>query len=87
METENILEHVQEVAPYFQQRLQSFAELPIVVDVRGMGLMGCIECEVDAGGADRLSVDYDLGNRIDKHCQALGLLVRPIINMWCSHRL
>jgi adenosylmethionine-8-amino-7-oxononanoate aminotransferase len=26
-------------------------------------------------------MDYEIGNLIDKHCQALGLIVRPIINM------
>ena len=26
-------------------------------------------------------LDYEVGNRIDKHCQSLGLIVRPAINM------
>jgi len=26
-------------------------------------------------------MDYEIGNRIDAHCQALGLLVRPLVNM------
>ena len=26
-------------------------------------------------------LDHEIGNRIDRHCQKLGLLVRPIINM------
>ncbi len=105
IQDEKILEHVREVSPYFQQRLHGFIDYPIVVDTRGMGLMGCIECEInpeqndqqqstDQKGyavprssppqiskADKLAIDYDLGNRIDKHCQALGLIVRPIINM------
>jgi adenosylmethionine-8-amino-7-oxononanoate aminotransferase len=25
--------------------------------------------------------DAELGNRIDQHCQAMGLIVRPLINM------
>jgi adenosylmethionine-8-amino-7-oxononanoate aminotransferase len=29
----------------------------------------------------RRTMDYEIGNRIDKHCQELGLIVRPIINM------
>ena len=43
MERENIFGHVQSVAPYFQNRLKKFAEFEIVGDVRGMGLLGCIE--------------------------------------------
>ncbi len=85
MEKENLMEHVQTMTPYFQEQLQSFATIPIVANVRGMGLMGCIECEIkdaDKGDAEEhLAADYDIGNRIDKHCQALGLIVRPIINM------
>ena len=81
MEREKILEHVREIAPYFQEKLKSFRDFPIVVDTRGMGLMGCIECEIESDNKDKLFVDYDLGNRIDKHCQTLGLIVRPIINM------
>jgi adenosylmethionine-8-amino-7-oxononanoate aminotransferase len=55
-------------------------DIPIVSDVRGIGLMGCVECELNQGGED-LTMDYEIGNRIDKHCQALGLLVRPLVNM------
>ena len=36
--------------------------------------------ELKQGGND-LAMDYEIGNLIDKHCQALGLLVRPMINM------
>ena len=81
MEKQQILEHVREIIPYFQENLRSFEDIEIVRDIRGKGLMGCIECKIDPASKDALGVDYDLGNRIDKHCQKLGLIVRPIINM------
>ena len=28
-----------------------------------------------------LTLDLEVGKRIDRHCQELGLLVRPLINM------
>jgi len=80
MKREKMFEHVREVGPYMQQQLQTLRDIPIVSDVRGIGLMGCVECELSAGG-DNLEMDYEIGNRIDKHCQALGLIVRPMINM------
>ena len=43
--------------------------------------MACVECNVDVVGGDALATDYAIGSRIDKHCQQLGLLVRPLINM------
>ena len=81
MEKQKILEHVREITPYFQAKLESFKDVEIVSDIRGKGLMGCIECKIKSSEKDTLSVDYDLGNRIDKHCQELGLIVRPIIHM------
>ena len=81
MENENILEHVREVAPYFQESLESLGDLPIVADVRGIGLMACVECDINRNRDKELKLDYEIGKRIDQHCQSLGLLVRPIINM------
>ena len=42
--------------------------------------MGCVECRLTQG-EDDLAMDYEIGNRIDKHCQSMGLIVRPLINM------
>jgi putrescine---pyruvate transaminase len=82
IERENLLEHVREVGPYMQQRLQELRDLPIVGDVRGMGLMACVECAIsEESQEDALDLDYDIGHRIDRHCQELGLIVRPLINM------
>ena len=81
IQNEGILEHVQNIAPYFQDQLSTLRDIPIVKDVRGIGLMACVECNISEDNADSLSMDYEIGDRIDRHCQALGLLVRPIINM------
>ncbi|MGB7243350.1 MAG: aminotransferase [Sulfitobacter sp.] len=81
IEREDILAHVREITPHFQARLHALRDFPLVVDTRGMGLVGCVECQVNPDGADPLAMDYDVGARIDSHCQALGLMVRPIINM------
>jgi adenosylmethionine-8-amino-7-oxononanoate aminotransferase len=43
--------------------------------------MACIECVADRESNDPLQLDKDVGRRIDQHCQQLGLLVRPLINM------
>ena len=36
---------------------------------------------MDSSRPEDLALDYELGARIDKHCQALGLIVRPLLNM------
>mgnify|MGYP003334740326 FL=1 len=81
IEREGILEHVREISPYFQERLHSLRDLPIVGDTRGMGLMGCVDCVADPVSKNPLALDYEVGSRIDAHCHEMGLLVRPLINM------
>jgi adenosylmethionine-8-amino-7-oxononanoate aminotransferase len=76
LENERILEHVREIAPHFQERLQALRKFDIVGDVRGMGLLGCIE-----GGARTLAGERRLGAMLDEVCEEMGLLVRPLINM------
>jgi adenosylmethionine-8-amino-7-oxononanoate aminotransferase len=80
LETE-LLAHTQQVAPYFQAQLKTLEALPLVGEVRGMGLMACVECVADRESNDPLELDKDVGKRIDQHCHDLGLLVRPLINM------
>jgi adenosylmethionine-8-amino-7-oxononanoate aminotransferase len=86
IEREGLLEHVRELAPHFLARLHALREIPLVFDTRGMGLVGCVECTVahlQGGKLDdeqALALDTDLGLRIDRHCHALGLLVRPLVN-------
>jgi adenosylmethionine-8-amino-7-oxononanoate aminotransferase len=86
IEREKLLEHVRELTPHFQRRLHELREIPMVFDTRGMGLVGCVECTVahlQGSNLDEeraLALDTDLGERIDRHCHALGLLVRPLVN-------
>ena len=82
IENEGLLEHVRKISPYFQQRLQELGKLQLVGDTRGAGLVGCVECRiVNPNSDDTLKIDIAIGSRIDKHCQALGLIVRPLRNM------
>ena len=76
-----VLDHVRSIAPYFQERLQTLRDLPLVGDVRGVGLMACVECVADRQSNNPLGLDTEVGRRIDAHCQELGLLVRPLIHM------
>ena len=52
-----------------------------VITVRGMGLMACVDCVADRESHNPLTLDREVGSRIDAHCQELGLLVRPLYNM------
>lgn len=76
-----VLAHARQVAPYFQARLKTLEELPLVGEVRGVGLMACVDCVADRDSNNPLELDNAVGKRIDRHCHELGLLVRPLINM------
>jgi len=78
IERDRLLEHVRQIVPYFQERLQELSDLPMVGEVRGMGLMACIECVSDRSSREPLALDQEVGRRIDAHCQELGLMVRPM---------
>lgn len=86
IEREGLLAHVRALAPHFQARMHALREIALVSDTRGMGLVGCVECTVRGlaeSGLDEetmLQIDTDLGARIDRHCHALGLMVRPLVN-------
>ncbi|WP_312367554.1 aminotransferase [Ensifer sp.] len=78
---DGLLDHVKAISSHFQRSLKGLEALPLVGDVRGMGLMACVECVADRVSNNPLTLDLEVGKRIDRHCQELGLLVRPLINM------
>lgn len=80
IEDEQILEHVKAVSPHFQTRLRRLRKFAIVGDVRGRGLLGCIEGRPETDGTD-LAAQRKLGTLLDEVCEEMGLLVRPLINM------
>ena len=78
---DKILEHVKSIAPYFHQKLKSLYNLPIVGDVRGIGLMAGIECVIDKDSKDPLILDQAIASRIDEESLKLGLIIRPIYHI------
>ena len=81
MERERIIDHVNELAPYFQEQVRTLFELPIVGDVRGMGLVDCVEFVKDKKTRERFPDELDIGKWISNQADSKGLIVRPIINL------
>lgn len=77
-EDEQILAHVQAIAPHFQQRLRMFAGHRYVGEARGVGLLGAVELARDP--AQRQSFDPALkaGPRLAQLAQQHGLIVRAM---------
>ena len=77
IEAERILEHVQDVGPYFQARLAELGELDVVREVRGEGLMCAVECSLDPADPDE-DRDSAFMLEVDRLSQEQGLIVRPV---------
>ena len=78
MDREDICAHVREIGPYFQERMKTLLDLPIVGDVRGSHLMACFECVADKETKAPMAPEIGVGRRVDDHCQNRGLLLRPL---------
>jgi L-2,4-diaminobutyrate transaminase len=79
VEEENLPGNAQQVGEYFQKRLTStFAQMPIVGEVRGVGLMGAIEFVADRARKTRFDVGLKVGARVSKAARDRGLIARAM---------
>ena len=78
LEREDLCAHVRRVGPYFEERLRSLSDLPIVGDIRGKCFMMCVENVADKATKEMFPDSVGIGRRISDACDARGLLVRPI---------
>lgn len=78
IEREGLLAHAKEMGRLFQETLAGLSDLPIVGDVRGHTLIGCVENVADKVTKEPLPEEIDIGRRITHAAEARGLIVRPI---------
>jgi adenosylmethionine-8-amino-7-oxononanoate aminotransferase len=78
IEREGICQRVRELGPYFEKRLATLVDLPLVGDVRGRDFMLCVENVADKQTKQLLPEKIDVGRRIADHCEERGVIVRPI---------
>lgn len=77
-EDENIVSHVQSLAPQFQQGLRSHAARKYVGEVRGVGLIGAIELYADPAKRTPFDPAQKAGARLAELALAQGLIVRAM---------
>ncbi len=78
-ESDDVIGHVQKVAPRLQQGLQQrFAGHEIVGDVRGLGLIGAIELAADPAKRQPFDPARGVGAYFVRRAQAHGLIVRVL---------
>ena len=78
IERDNILDHAKSIGTYLGNKIESLREYPMVGDVRGMGLMRCVENVQNKATKECFPSELDIGKLIANAAEELGLIVRPI---------
>ena len=79
VEREDLPGNAREVGAYFQGQLKArFAQLPIVGEVRGVGLMGAVEFVGERESRERFDAALKVGARVSKAARDRGLIVRAM---------
>jgi adenosylmethionine-8-amino-7-oxononanoate aminotransferase len=78
MEREDLLGNAARVGEYFETRLASLSDLPLVGDVRGRKLMMCVESVADKVTKAVLPDEANESKRISDYAEDMGLMVRPL---------
>lgn len=81
IERERLFENVNAVGPYFEEKLRTLLDLPIVGDIRGEKFMMCVVNVKDKATREFFAPEVNIGKRISNHAEALGLIVRPIVDL------
>nr|WP_320012472.1 aminotransferase [uncultured Desulfobulbus sp.] len=77
MQRDKICEHVQEVGPYFLEKLKTLENYDIIGEVRGNHLMACVECNISGNPVAAEDKDITAARTVDGFCDQAGLIVRP----------
>ena len=81
IEREGLLDHVKDVGPYFQERLRTLTDLPMVGEVRGSHLMACVVFVEDKATKRHYPEELDVGKLVANACEPRGLIVRPMVHL------
>jgi 4-aminobutyrate---pyruvate transaminase len=77
-EERDILGQVNAISPYFQDRLRTYKDHPLVGEVRGVGLIGGIELCADKASKTPFDPSRAMGATLVKKCENHGLILRAM---------
>ena len=77
-EADDVIGHVQRVAPRLQAGIQRFASHPLVGNARGLGLIGAIELAEDPATRKPFDPARGVGAYLVRRAQAHGLILRVL---------
>ncbi len=81
IEREGLVERVRDdIGPYFQQRLATLNDHPLVGETRGIGLMACVELSPDKASRRPFSPQGEVSTRVRNLCFQRGLVTRAVFD-------
>ncbi|XP_039816451.1 probable gamma-aminobutyrate transaminase 3, mitochondrial isoform X2 [Panicum virgatum] len=72
----NIVEHVNKIAPRFQEGIKAFSGSPIVGEIRGQGLILGTEFVDNKSPNDPFPAEWGVGSIFGAECEKRGMLIR-----------
>jgi L-2,4-diaminobutyrate transaminase len=79
VERENLTQRAADVGAYLQQQMQAvFGQVPIVGEVRGVGMLAAIEFVADPRTKVRFDPTLKVGPRVSQACRQRGLIARAM---------
>lgn len=72
----NLVEHVQNISPLFQDGMQELAKSPIIGEMRGTGLIMGVEFTDNKSPNDVFPPEWGIGTYFGAQCAERGMLVR-----------
>jgi L-2,4-diaminobutyrate transaminase len=79
IEREGLIENAGTAGHHLRTRLhETLGQHPMVGDIRGVGLLACVELVADPARRRRFDPDLHVGVRVAQAARARGLIVRPL---------
>ena len=75
---EGLLENVQNISPYFLERLKEFNVYENIGETRGIGLMGALEMVKDKNTKKQFDPLLSMGDKVANEAIKKGLICRPL---------
>lgn len=79
-EERDIMGHIDVIAPVMQKRLASYADHPLVGEVRGVGLVGALELVKDKSTKEMFDPAGKVGAYLVGRAQEHGLILRNVVD-------
>ena len=77
-EERDIVGHIRDIAPHFQERLHGFAKHPMIGTTSGVGLMGGIEYIADKAARTHFEPAGKVAPKVTEFAELYGLIARPM---------